>query len=285
MSEVSLKVAMACEVRGHGAGQGARSPLVRPAAPPPPHIPILACSGHLAHPHPLQGCVGAVRRVAEKLPGVTGVDIDLAAQKVGRPRVCACESIGTPGSLCRYAPLPSMAITSAAPASHLASGYLAPCTRPFKSLWALLRWWSRAAAWIPQRSRRPWPRAARQPTSGSRLAARQASPAGLCAPVQLLAAFPNLLEGAAWCHASFLQPHNVFPFGCLQFSSSCDKRFKAKKSAREMSNRDKKGREQWAGQAGRMGLLLCKVEVLLYDGACRGAGRTGPKRNSHGAFK
>lgn len=30
----------------------------------------------------VQGCVGAVRRVAEKLPGVTGVDIDLAAQKV-----------------------------------------------------------------------------------------------------------------------------------------------------------------------------------------------------------
>ncbi|KAL4437024.1 hypothetical protein ABPG75_004163 [Micractinium tetrahymenae] len=41
MSEVALKVTMACE-----------------------------------------GCVGAVRRVAEKLPGVTGVDIDLAAQKV-----------------------------------------------------------------------------------------------------------------------------------------------------------------------------------------------------------
>ena len=30
----------------------------------------------------LQGCVGAVRRVAEKLPGVQSVDIDLAAQKV-----------------------------------------------------------------------------------------------------------------------------------------------------------------------------------------------------------
>lgn len=56
-----------------------------------PHHPIShACSGHPALPHPLQGCVGAVRRVAEKLPGVTGVDIDLAAQKVGRPRVCAC---------------------------------------------------------------------------------------------------------------------------------------------------------------------------------------------------
>ncbi|PSC67068.1 copper transport ATX1-like [Micractinium conductrix] len=41
MSEVTLKVAMACE-----------------------------------------GCVGAVKRVAEKLPGVTAVDIDLAAQKV-----------------------------------------------------------------------------------------------------------------------------------------------------------------------------------------------------------
>jgi copper chaperone len=30
----------------------------------------------------MQGCVGAVRRVAEKLPGVQSVDIDLAAQKV-----------------------------------------------------------------------------------------------------------------------------------------------------------------------------------------------------------
>lgn len=32
--------------------------------------------------HCMQGCVGAVRRVAEKLPGVQSVDIDLAAQKV-----------------------------------------------------------------------------------------------------------------------------------------------------------------------------------------------------------
>ena len=34
-------------------------------------------------PPPLeQGCVGAVKRVAEALPGVESVDIDLAAQKV-----------------------------------------------------------------------------------------------------------------------------------------------------------------------------------------------------------
>ena len=105
MSEVALKVAMACEVRcwlacffppplvpagttGSAAGSDrstaaaqllcgppsdAANPVPRPPPPPPPTH---------THHHVVQGCVGAVRRVAEKLPGVEAVDIDLASQKV-----------------------------------------------------------------------------------------------------------------------------------------------------------------------------------------------------------
>ena len=99
MSEVVLKVAMACEVRW------------RLQIHPPPRrwyarigLPPLAAATALhliwCHPdlHPEytgnvalcpgvpQGCVGAVRRVAEKLEGVQAVDIDLPSQKVGSMR-------------------------------------------------------------------------------------------------------------------------------------------------------------------------------------------------------
>lgn len=61
--------------------------------------------------------MGAVRRVAEKLPGVTGVDIDLAAQKVGARRGRACKFDS--GSLCRYTLRRARAHKSAVAACHL----------------------------------------------------------------------------------------------------------------------------------------------------------------------
>lgn len=81
MSEVALKVTMACEVG-----------CVSAAALLPLHAVHLAAlrstsspsrqTDPAAQPLKVQGCVGAVRRVAEKLPGVQSVDIDLPAQKV-----------------------------------------------------------------------------------------------------------------------------------------------------------------------------------------------------------
>ena len=61
----------------------------------------------------LQGCVGAVKRVAEKLEGVQSVDIDLPAQKVRqqcRHRAAALASRQTAGAT----GLPAQAVGSAA---------------------------------------------------------------------------------------------------------------------------------------------------------------------------
>lgn len=112
MSEVVLKVAMACEVRYAGSHPQCGAPVVHSVrncfswAPAP-----LVCAASLcmwlsrceasqgyttsyrlpAAAAVLQGCVGAVKRVAEKLEGVDKVDIDLAAQKVGSSSIsCHC---------------------------------------------------------------------------------------------------------------------------------------------------------------------------------------------------
>ena len=83
MTEVALKVAMACQVSAFLPRCVSCLLLVctlkasLQPAPPATHPPSSS------PPPPLeQGCVGAVKRVAEALPGVESVDIDLAAQKV-----------------------------------------------------------------------------------------------------------------------------------------------------------------------------------------------------------
>lgn len=137
MSEVVLKVAMACEVRWAGA-----TPACQPAAagtlgalPPAaaltigrtcvtPGMHLQTCQGFPHHRRPgcvlLQGCVGAVKRVAEKLEGVQSVDIDLPAQKVRQQCTHRAAALA-PQHAARGTALPVQVVRSAA-ASLAAAG-------------------------------------------------------------------------------------------------------------------------------------------------------------------
>lgn len=81
MTEVNLKVAMACEVStvycviGQVVIQAVRS---RHQVPPSSFARIF----HRHRYGAMQGCSGAVQRVLSKMPGVNSVNIDMKQQKV-----------------------------------------------------------------------------------------------------------------------------------------------------------------------------------------------------------
>lgn len=136
---VQLKVAMACQVRSNGSrfAWGAQPRVcrllvlpmpvqVRPARCPPPlnrRLPL--------QPSNLQGCVGAVQRVAEKIEGVTGVDIDLGAQKVRLRCCCSRLPAAPPVAGCSGmlgGPLPLLLpLAVPMPSSTAAEGSSTPC--------------------------------------------------------------------------------------------------------------------------------------------------------------